>query len=154
MIQRGIQQRIEENHRRMEAIMQQRDLEDLAEDFNRFQVSPVVAPVPPRPVQEEKELVYEPCPMCFNKVEESKVTLGCGCEYHLNCFLIIQNETHCIKCGDKINKTEEDYEECSICLEKIKSGDHKTKCGHHFHKHCIGNWMRIRHNCPNCRADI
>ena len=104
--------------------------------------------------EEQKELVYEPCPMCFSQVDGAKVTLDCGCEYHLNCYLIIQNEPNCIKCNDKINKTEEDYKECSICLDTIKKNGKKTKCGHHFHKKCIKQWRRIKHNCPNCRAHI
>jgi len=101
------------------------------------------------------ELIYDPCPLCNSKVEGAKVTLECGCEYHLNCYLIVQNETHCMKCGDKINKTDEDYEDCSICQDKIKCGGHKTKCDHHFHKDCLNNWKRMAKNtCPNCRANM
>ena len=100
--------------------------------------------------------IYNSCNLCQSKVEGSKVTLECGCEYHLNCYLIIQNETHCMKCGDKINKTEDDYEDCSICLEKIKPCDQfKTQCGHQFHNGCINNWFKMSKNsCPNCRSCI
>lgn len=108
--------------------------------------------------EEEKELIYESCQICQSKVDGAKVVLDCGCEYHLNCYLIIQNEEKCIKCGDKINKTEEDYPDCSICLEKIKTGKIKTKCNHTFHRDCINSWIRMgRGNCdkcPNCRGAI
>jgi len=108
--------------------------------------------------EEEKELIYEPCPMCSSKVNGAKVKLDCGCEYHLNCYLIIQNEENCMKCGDKINKTETDYHDCSICLEKLKTSKIKTSCGHEFHVNCINSWMRMgRGNydkCPNCRGNI
>ena len=108
--------------------------------------------------KEENDLIYEPCHLCQSKVEGAKVTLECGCEYHLNCYLIIQNETHCMKCGDKINKTEDDYDDCSICLEKLKKGVVKTKCGHKFHKNCINSWKQIgrgnNHKCPNCRGNL
>lgn len=107
---------------------------------------------------EEKELIYEPCSMCSSKVDEAKVTLDCGCEFHLNCYLLIQNEEHCLKCGDKINKLEEDYSDCSICLEKIKTGKVKTSCNHTFHRDCINSWIRMgtgnHDKCPNCRGDI
>jgi len=133
---------------RREQQQQRQQMNDLVQQLDRFQVSE------PYPVQEEKELVYESCHMCHSKIEGAKVTLDCGCEYHLNCYLIVQNETHCIKCGDKINKTKEDCPECSICLEIIKKNGKKTKCGHHFHKKCIRQWRRIKHNCPNCRAHL
>ncbi len=120
------------------------DINNILQQFDRIQIEP----------EEEKEVIYESCSMCHNKVEGAKVTLDCGCEYHLNCYLIVQNETHCLKCNDKINKTEEDYPECSICLEIIKKNGNKTKCGHHFHKKCIKKWRRIKHNCPNCRAHL
>ncbi len=128
---------------------QQQEMSELVQQLDRFQVSE-----PEQKLEQKEQLIYESCSMCHSKVEGAKVTLECGCEYHLNCYLIVQNETHCIKCGDKINKTEEDYPECSICLEKIKSGCHKTNCGHTFHKHCINTWTRIKHNCPNCRAHL
>jgi len=108
---------------------------------------------------DQSDLIYEPCHLCNSKVDGAKVQLECGCEYHLNCYLIIQNETHCMKCGDKINKTEEDYEDCSICLEKLKTGTVKTKCGHKFHKDCINSWVQMGvglncDKCPNCRGNL
>ena len=109
--------------------------------------------------EEINELIYKSCSMCNSKVEGAKVTLECGCQFHLNCYLLVQQEPNCLTCGDKINKTEDDYEDCSICLEKLKSGKVKTNCGHSFHKDCINSWIRIGrgHNtdkCPNCRGNM
>jgi hypothetical protein len=45
---------------------------------------------------------------------------------------------------------------CSICLcdvqEETGRGWLKTRCGHHFHRHCL-NQVR-GNNCPNCRASF
>ena len=39
---------------------------------------------------------------------------------------------------------------CSICLEE--NPDHiLINCGHHFHKECIEQWLRIKPICPLCR---
>jgi uncharacterized CHY-type Zn-finger protein len=51
---------------------------------------------------------------------------------------------------------------CSICLDRITSGNIKTKCKHNFHKGCLIGWcknqtqLRVEktHNCPICRKDI
>jgi hypothetical protein len=46
------------------------------------------------------------------------------------------------------------YEVCSICLESQNETtvSIKTKCGHMFHKKCIGEWIKKNNrNCPNCR---
>ena len=105
--------------------------------------------------EHKEEHKDESCTLCHEKMKGPKVILECKCEYHLKCFMIIQNETKCLKCNDKIHKTNEDYEDCSICLEKIKSGNIKTRCGHIFHEDCINKWKNIGKNtCPNCRGDI
>ena len=109
-------------------------------------------------IPEFQELLYKSCSVCTGKVEGSMVKLECGCEYHLNCYILIHNEENCLQCGDKINKKEEDYPDCSICLEKIKINKVKTNCGHLFHRDCINSWIRIgssnNDKCPNCRQDI
>lgn len=44
---------------------------------------------------------------------------------------------------------------CSICLETINSKHNKvTKCGHTFHKKCIGKWLKTKSSCPMCRKTI
>lgn len=50
-------------------------------------------------------------------------------------------------------------EQCSICLEELKTGDkvyeaNVCECGHKFHLECILAWL-IKHNtCPCCRAEL
>jgi len=46
---------------------------------------------------------------------------------------------------------------CAICLERISSGQVKTKCKHKFHKGCLIGWCKSKREqptCPICRADI
>lgn len=51
-----------------------------------------------------------------------------------------------------------DAAECSICLSKYVSGDviqQLIKCGHHFHKNCVKEWLVNRsQTCPVCRAKV
>ena len=47
--------------------------------------------------------------------------------------------------------------QCPICFEEIqKSQEHKTSCGHIFHKKCISLWLNTntKKSCPMCRNDI
>ena len=46
---------------------------------------------------------------------------------------------------------------CAICLDKITSGNVKTKCKHNFHKRCLIGWCKHTKDtptCPVCRRDI
>ena len=48
---------------------------------------------------------------------------------------------------------------CPICLEIIRSGHIKTKCGHDFHKQCLIQWCKVQEkketiSCPICRKNI
>jgi hypothetical protein len=48
---------------------------------------------------------------------------------------------------------------CPICLEIIRSGHIKTKCGHDFHKKCLIQWCKNQKQhaitkCPMCKRDI
>lgn len=45
---------------------------------------------------------------------------------------------------------------CSVCfldLEKEQSVYH-FDCAHWFHENCLEEWMRIKVNCPSCRANL
>ena len=49
------------------------------------------------------------------------------------------------------------YNTCAICLDRISSGQVKTKCKHQFHKGCLIGWCksnRDRPTCPICRSSI
>ncbi len=57
------------------------------------------------------------------------------------------------KCESVLDNT------CAICLDRIVSGNVKTKCKHNFHKGCLIGWCKSqRHKalaqCPICRGDI
>lgn len=49
---------------------------------------------------------------------------------------------------------------CAICLERIISGNVKTKCKHNFHKKCLIGWCKSQEHltaalpCPICRSNI
>ncbi len=52
-------------------------------------------------------------------------------------------------------------EKCVICLESFDSqpncAEEKKRqldCSHIFHKECIGEWLKRKHNCPLCRAQV
>ena len=55
----------------------------------------------------------------------------------------------------KYPKTEK--ENCAVCCDEMI---HKKKviklptCGHFFHKECIGEWVRVKPNCPICKSDL
>lgn len=47
--------------------------------------------------------------------------------------------------------------DCSICLAPF-DGEAEIRrtphCGHVFHGHCLGNWLKVRSTCPLCRHDM
>ena len=49
---------------------------------------------------------------------------------------------------------------CAICLDRIISGNVKTKCKHNFHKKCLLGWCKSQEHlitgllCPICRSNI
>jgi hypothetical protein len=51
-------------------------------------------------------------------------------------------------------------DECVICLGSCedrccaKPQWRRLNCGHHFHEHCILEWLRKAHRCPTCRRHI
>ena len=107
--------------------------------------------------QFERSLIYSRCVICNNKIEFPKVVLHCKCQYHLECFILIQNEKKCVSCGDiVVKKCDSDYDKCSICLNPLKTNIEKLRCRHSFHIDCIRTW-KFSHNennnkCPICRA--
>lgn len=48
-------------------------------------------------------------------------------------------------------------EECPICKEEYKTGDHirPLPCKHEFHKVCVDKWLTTAgQTCPLCRANV
>jgi hypothetical protein len=58
------------------------------------------------------------------------------------------NLDHVVKCGG----------ECTICMQdiKLKETIYQLPCSdkHIFHTGCLDKWMRIKGNCPICRANL
>ncbi len=45
-----------------------------------------------------------------------------------------------------------DKHECTICFLSVESDfQHVLRCGHIFHRACVGRWIEERGTCPNCR---
>jgi hypothetical protein len=98
------------------------------------------------------------CQICDKKIITPKIKLHCQCEYHLQCFLNLDDTIQCFNCHDKIVKeNDEDYQMCSICLELLKDDVTKLACSHSFHETCMRQWhASSRENantdkCPICR---
>lgn len=86
---------------------------------------------------------------CYSKQEVKPFTIGdqdMPCELNIRCY---------IKPGD----------ECPICYENIqtKSAAFITNCGHHYHKSCLFNYIKIKWlsssyasvvRCPMCRCSL
>ena len=45
---------------------------------------------------------------------------------------------------------------CAVCTEEIAAADAVVRlpCAHWYHAGCIAPWLRIRNNCPTCRAEL
>jgi hypothetical protein len=93
------------------------------------------------------------CEACNRSYKQIKPHLKTK-KHQKNALLLQQNG------GDEVDNLVEQMdnlnieEQCSICLENISENQHSTECGHHFHKDCIGNWRRMKNNCPNCRHQL
>lgn len=46
--------------------------------------------------------------------------------------------------------------ECCCCSELFgpELPIVRTPCGHYYHKHCLGNWLKMARTCPLCRLDL
>ena len=51
-----------------------------------------------------------------------------------------------------INKQKDNFHECVICLEEMKTGEDLTiiGCSHIYHSKCIQNWIKKKRICPLC----
>lgn len=50
----------------------------------------------------------------------------------------------------------EHSQECIICARNYETGDLLVRlpCAHHYHRDCIGAWLRTHRTCPLCRYEI
>ena len=53
-----------------------------------------------------------------------------------------------------VQKSETDYEVCSICMELLNENNEikiLDQCKHRFHSNCIQKWFQFKSCCPCCR---
>jgi hypothetical protein len=43
---------------------------------------------------------------------------------------------------------------CAICAEAKQDDVRQMPCGHSYHTQCIGDWLRLRRTCPECRRTL
>lgn len=46
------------------------------------------------------------------------------------------------------------FDNCTICMEKIKKNKRETICNHLFHSNCLEKWLTIGNTCPLCRTEL
>ena len=58
--------------------------------------------------------------------------------------------------NDSNNVTQDEEEECSICLTSYQQKDmlRTLPCGHSFHKDCIDRWLEQSTSCPFCKQPL
>ncbi|KAL8567621.1 hypothetical protein ACOMHN_054434 [Nucella lapillus] len=58
--------------------------------------------------------------------------------------------------GDATRGGEQEIEQCQICLLDLEDGDtlRCIPCIHHFHSHCLDEWVKRHATCPSCRQDL
>jgi hypothetical protein len=49
-----------------------------------------------------------------------------------------------------------DQDECTICLDRFKSGETLVHlpCAHRYHPRCLVPWLENNGHCPCCRMEI
>lgn len=59
-------------------------------------------------------------------------------------IVLHQDQLNCVICLDVINTQ-------TVNDQELPS---ELKCHHVFHKECITEWLKFKHNCPTCRAEV
>ena len=51
-----------------------------------------------------------------------------------------------------LNEQTDNFHECVICLEEMKTGENLTviQCSHIYHSKCIQTWAKKKRICPLC----
>ena len=62
------------------------------------------------------------------------------------------NEREELTCKSFLNMQKDNFHECVICLEEMKTGEELTviRCSHIYHSHCIQTWANKKRICPLC----
>lgn len=77
------------------------------------------------------------------------------------CSVTSLNEEDSENTRDKIVDNEHPgiEQQCAICLTNYEDGDKVSgatngSCKHHFHQHCLTEWLMRKDDCPYCRQTI
>ena len=71
------------------------------------------------------------------------------CYKHNDCYIADFEDSNQAK-----NDTENEYEECCICFEKMTTQTIEFECKHKFHEKCILEWFTKSSTCPICLTVI
>ena len=69
-------------------------------------------------------------------------------------------DTRVFKKRENTNLSEEEEEEeeecCCICLTEYEENQviRMLPCGHHYHRECVDEWLKVNATCPTCRTSI
>lgn len=66
-------------------------------------------------------------------------------------LLDMKNQTLAIEADQGDNQKAKKQTMCVICTGEITNPKFLT-CFHSFCRECIDNWLKIKKNCPTCRA--
>ncbi|EAR86753.2 zinc finger, C3HC4 type (RING finger) protein (macronuclear) [Tetrahymena thermophila SB210] len=68
---------------------------------------------------------------------------------------LIYNQLQSCKAIEMV-ETQQNQQECSICLEQYQAQDEvcKLQCRHIFHKNCINLWFKQKNYCPLDRIKL
>ncbi|KAG8383106.1 hypothetical protein BUALT_Bualt05G0150300 [Buddleja alternifolia] len=92
----------------------------------------------------------------MTRVKEKYIRMPCR---HNSIFLEFQVtaiQRHRVDERRVVEKEDDDYRTCSICLEEfsVNNGDCEgMPCSHIFHGDCIKKWLSTSHSCPVCRFE-
>ena len=63
---------------------------------------------------------------------------------------VIEDPLEVIDSSDEMSDEEDD--DCPICLDPLINPQVTTLCGHHFHEDCLRTLVQSSTNCPCCRT--
>lgn len=93
---------------------------------------------------------------CYNRLG-GDIDTSNKLQFHRDLAFYYVNEIVNLKIDEKIAifMSNEEKDECVICLEEINKNDtnsmKKTGCNHTFHLNCLIEWKRRCSTCPICR---
>ena len=66
----------------------------------------------------------------------------------------INSQRYTISSPTQILLTNNNNEECCICMNINTSQWSMLLCGHKFHQDCVSIWLRTNQTCPICRIRV